>query len=145
MRTLFLTICCLMISSIGIAQDQSSTPPKSELTDNDRLQIAVQKICPVMGAELGSMGQPIKIKMGEQFAFLCCKACIGKKPKAEHWKTIQANIAKAQGTCPIMGKPVTPDMKSTVVKGQQVFVCCPPCIDKIQSAADSSLKKVNAN
>lgn len=124
-------------------QQQAAAP--STLTEADQLQIAVQKICPVSGEALGKMGDPIKVQVGQQVAFLCCKGCQGKELSAEHWKTIQTNIAAAQGTCPIMGKPVSADMKSTVVNGQQVFVCCPPCIAKIEADPTTALAKVNAN
>lgn len=129
------------------SQSQNQVQPKqtSKLTDADRVQISVQKICPVTGGELGSMGDPIKVQIGDQIAFLCCQGCVGKQVTAENWKAIQTNIAAAQGTCPIMGKPVTADMKSTVVEGQQVFVCCPPCIEKIQADPKAALAQVNAS
>lgn len=131
------------VSTTGLQQQEQAA--QSSLTQADHLQIAVQKICPVSGGALGSMGEPLKVKVGEQVAYLCCKGCQGKELKAEHWKAIQTNIAAAQGICPIMEKPVSADMKSTVVNGQQVFVCCPPCIAKIQADAKGSLQKVNAN
>ncbi len=136
--TLFVT---LFFVSVSHAQETGQQP---NLTENDRLQIAVQKTCPVSGGELGSMGEPIKVKVGEQIAYLCCKECQGKKLDAKHWGTIQQRIATAQSICPIMEKPVDATMKSTVVNGQQVFVCCPPCIPKIQADAAGSLKKVNS-
>ncbi|MDA1051260.1 MAG: efflux RND transporter periplasmic adaptor subunit [Planctomycetota bacterium] len=37
--------------------------------------IAQQKICPVTGAKLGSMGQPIRASVGERIVFLCCAGC----------------------------------------------------------------------
>lgn len=124
--------------------DGQETEQQSNLTENDRLQIAVQKICPVSGGELGSMGEPVKVKVGDQVAYLCCKGCQKKKLDAKHWATIQQRIAAAQGICPIMEKPVDATMKSTVVNGQQVFVCCPPCISEIQADIEGSLKKVNS-
>ena len=134
------------VSTTGLIQQQGQhQAAQSNLKQADHLQIAVQKICPVSGGALGSMGEPLKVQVGEQIAYLCCKGCQGKELNAEHWKAIQTNIAAAQGTCPIMGKPVSADMKSTVVNGQQVFVCCPPCIPKIQADVAGSLKKVNAN
>ena len=142
MKTLLTIAVIALMATTSLAQE---TKQDGKLTDNDRLQIAVQKICPVSGQELGSMGDPIKVKVGEQVAFLCCKGCQGKQLSAVHWKTIQSNLAAAQGTCPIMGKAVDSTMKSTVVNGQQVFVCCPPCIAKIQADAEGSLKKVNAS
>ena len=143
MKTLFTFAAVAMFAISAFAQETQQQ--KSPLTDADHLQIAVQKICPVTGEELGSMGEPLKVKVGEQVAFLCCKGCQGKELNAEHWKTIQARMAKAQGVCPIMEKPVDATMKSTVVNGQQVFVCCPPCIAKIQADVEGSLKKVNAS
>ena len=80
------------------------------------------------------MGDPIKVKVGEkEVAFLCCKGCVGKDINAEHWKTIQTNLAAAQKTCPVMGKAVDASMKSTVINGRKIFVCCPPCIKKIEA------------
>lgn len=155
MKTVLTLVIALFATSVACvsndlhAQTQSNSNQPQQQEDAaakaEQLQIAVQKICPVSGGELGSMGEPVKVKVGEQVAFLCCKGCQGKPLNVEHWKTVQANIAAAQGTCPIMNKPVTADMKSTVVNGQQVFVCCPPCIAKIQADAEVALKKVNSN
>lgn len=112
---------------------------------NDELQIAAQAICPVSGKELGSMGKPVKVRVGEEeTAFLCCKGCVGQKIDAELWAKVQENLAKAQATCPVMGKPVDASMKSTVVNGRKVFVCCPPCIEKIQAEPITYMTKVNA-
>lgn len=151
MRNLFAFTIVLILSAGSLSEAQQlqnpekQPPPPNSLTESDQLQISVQKICPVSGGELGSMGDPVKVKIGEQLAFLCCQSCVGKQVDAEHWKTIQGNIAAAQGTCPIMGKPVDASMDSTVVNGRMIFVCCPPCIDKIQADAESSIKKVDAS
>ncbi len=152
MKTLLTLFLIALFANVMLAQNQPShqdqtqqTEPNSALTETERLQIAVQEICPVTGEALGSMGDPLKVRVGEQIAYLCCKGCQGKELSAEHWKTIQGNIAAAQGTCPIMDKPVDATMESTVVNGQQVFVCCPPCIAKIQADVEGSLAKVNAS
>ncbi len=138
-----LLISCLASTTL-FAQHQQLDQARSRLTDADRLQIAVQKICPVMGAELGSMGEPVKVQIGQQHAFLCCDHCVGKPIDPEHWSTIQENMAKAQGICPIMGNPVTAQSNVTVVDGQQVLVCCPPCIEKIQADPKTNLTKVHS-
>jgi len=101
---------------------------------HDAIKIAIQKICPVMGEPLGSMGTPIKVKIGEEELFLCCEACRTKKVDRKHWATIHTNFAKAQRICPIMKKPIPANAKWTVVNGQIVYVCCPPCIAKINAA-----------
>lgn len=115
----------------------------TEFAAAEQLQIAVQKICPVTGEQLGTMGSPIRVQVGSQFVYLCCEGCKGKEFKTGYWQSIQSNIAAAQGVCPIMGKPVKPSMKSTIVDGRQVFVCCPPCIAKIQADVEGTLKKVD--
>ena len=136
---LWAIICIVTPPAAGYAQQTQ----ENQLDEGDFLQIAVQKICPVMGVELGSMGTPIKVRIGDQKVYLCCASCVGKEVNKSHWKTIQNNIANAQVNCPIMGMPVDASKESTVVDGRKVFVCCPPCIDKIQANADSAIAKVN--
>lgn len=119
--------------------------PQPELSAADQVLAKVQSICPVTGEALGSMGAPVKVRIGEQVAFLCCEGCQNKPVVAKHWKKIQERLAAAQGSCPIMGEPVSAEMNSTVVDGQRVFVCCPPCIEKIQANPNPALEKVTAN
>lgn len=113
------------------------------LSEEDQLHIAIQQICPVTGEKLGAMGTPIKVQVEGQIVFLCCKGCMSKQLDPQHWATIQDNFAKAQGTCPIMGKPVTAKSKSTVVNGHKIFICCPPCAKKIQANPEAALQKVH--
>lgn len=49
-----------------------------QLPEADRQQAIAQRICPVTGAALGSMGVPSKITLRGQPVFLCCKGCMGK-------------------------------------------------------------------
>jgi hypothetical protein len=120
--------------------------PEQVQARRDQLRIAVQEICPVSGQKLGSMGDPVKVTIGEakEEVFLCCKGCLKGKIKPEHWATIHANIAMAQGKCPIMKKDLPKAAKWTVVKGEIVYVCCPPCIKKIAANPDDSLRQVDA-
>ena len=113
MKTLITFVAVALLSVTSFAQETQQK--KASLSEAEQLHIAVQKICPVSGQELGSMGDPIQAKFGDQIAFLCCKGCQGKEANAEHWKTIQSNLAAAQGTCPIMGKPVTGESKSCLL------------------------------
>jgi len=48
------------------------------LDESDRAGIARQGVCPVTGAALDSMGGPIKVRIGNQPLYLCCKGCLGK-------------------------------------------------------------------
>ena len=38
-------------------------------------QIAQQKICPVTGAKLGSMGEPVRVQVKDQDIYICCAGC----------------------------------------------------------------------
>ncbi len=49
---------------------------------SDRANVARQRVCPVTGAALGSMGDPIKVLVGDQPLYLCCKGCLGKVQSA---------------------------------------------------------------
>lgn len=144
MKTVLSLILTVVVSMSCFAQSGEQAAKRANLTDADKIAIAVQQTCPVSGKELGSMGDPIKVKVGEQVAFLCCKGCQGKQIDADHWATIQKRMAKAQGICPIMEKPVDSTMKSTIVNGQKIFVCCPPCIPKIEGDPKTSIEKVIA-
>lgn len=44
----------------------------------DQAGVARQRVCPVTGAELGSMGDPIKVLVGGQPLYLCCQGCLAK-------------------------------------------------------------------
>ncbi len=51
------------------------------LTKADQAGITRQKVCAVSGGRLGGMGTPIKVLIGEQPVYLCCKGCFGKVQK----------------------------------------------------------------
>ena len=67
--------------------------PLPELSDGDVKNIRqlrkvdcptamFQRVCPVTGAPLGSMGVPIKITLRGKTLYLCCKGCIAKARRA---------------------------------------------------------------
>ena len=114
------------------------------LSKHDQLKIATQKICPVSGNPLGSMGTPTKVRVGDEEVFLCCQGCTQGQINKQHWATIHANFAKAQGKCPVMEKTLPAKPKWTIVKGQIVYICCPPCTKKIQADPDKYLAKVGS-
>lgn len=79
-------------------------PPKHS---DDKVLIAYQKTCPVTGNELGSMGEPVKRKVGDRVVFLCCPACIEKFEKSTDKYLAQLNT---QESAPPEGKVlVVPD------------------------------------
>lgn len=74
--SLFLSIALLF--SLGCGPDATETVDESgdtTLSEADVALVAEQKICPVGGSELGSMGTPIKVMVGERAVFLCCDGC----------------------------------------------------------------------
>jgi YHS domain-containing protein len=47
----------------------------AELPAADRALAEKQKVCPVSGQQLGSMGKPVKVTVKGKTFFLCCEAC----------------------------------------------------------------------
>ena len=97
----------------AVLLSQTAFAQASSLSKYDQLKVAVQKICPVTGKPLGSMGDPLKVKIGEEQIFLCCKGCTKGQINKQHWATIHKNFAAAQGICPVMEKALPANPKST--------------------------------
>ncbi|MCA9079491.1 MAG: hypothetical protein KDA58_02985 [Planctomycetaceae bacterium] len=51
------------------------------LSAEDQALADAQKICPVAGSDLGSMGTPYKVMIGDRPVFLCCSHCEGELKK----------------------------------------------------------------
>jgi Cu(I)/Ag(I) efflux system membrane fusion protein len=47
----------------------------NKLSAEDREAAVAQRVCPITGAKLGSMGVPPKMTIGSRTLFLCCKGC----------------------------------------------------------------------
>ena len=45
----------------------------------------------------------------------------------------------SQTTCPVMGKPINESIY-TEYKGQKVYFCCPPCVDKFKADPEKYVK-----
>ena len=129
----------VMVVMVGLSQVAKSQEP----SQRDRLRLAVQAICPVSGDKLGEHGLPIKVKVGKEEVFLCCKGCLQGKVDAKHWATIHTNFSRAQGKCPVMNNPLPKNPKSTIVEGQIIYVCCPPCTQKIAADPIGYLRKMD--
>lgn len=140
-RMLF--VVALLISTGQVANGQNRSPADQEQVKRDQIRVAVQEICPSSGNKLGEHGAPIKVKVGEETVFLCCQGCLKSKINPQHWATIHANFAKAQRICPIMKKELPANPKWTIVEGQIVYVCCPPCTEKIAGDPKTHLRKID--
>ncbi len=144
MKFMRMTVVIAVIASAAqVAIGQTSTDRAREQQRRDQLRIAVQEICPISGQKLGSMGAPIKVQIGEETVFLCCKSCLKSKIKPEHWATIHVNAAKAQRICPVMKHDLPKNPKWTIVDGQTVYVCCPPFKKKIAADPQKYLRAVD--
>lgn len=144
MRYLTLTLA-IAISQVTAVSAAEPSAKEKERARRDQIHIAVQEICPISGEKLGSMGQPIKVAVGEQKeqVFLCCKGCLKREIKPEHWAAIHSNFAKAQRICPVMKHELPKKPKWTIVNGQIIFVCCPPCTKKIAADPKTFLRRID--
>jgi Cu(I)/Ag(I) efflux system membrane fusion protein len=67
--------------SAAAADSEPTEKPKSKksaavkLPDADQQLVKKQKVCPVTGAPLDSMGGPIAVEVQGRRIFICCKAC----------------------------------------------------------------------
>ena len=132
----------LLTAIIALAATMQMTIAE-EPTKRDQLKIQIQSICPVSGTKLGDHGKPVKAKIGKEHVFLCCKACLQGKVARQHWATIHANFAKAQRICPVMKHELPEKPKWTIVEGQIVYICCPPCTKKIAADPKGYLTKIS--
>ena len=136
-------LALMMVGPGQVASGQEQSDQQKERLRRDQLHIAVQKICPTSGEKLRAHGQPIKVKVGKETVFLCCQGCLKQKIDPQHWATIHANFAKAQQICPVMKHELPKNPKWTIVEGQIVYVCCPPCTKKIAADPKMYLRQVD--
>ncbi len=135
-------VSLIVVSGQGVSgQDRSQA--EQEQARRDQLRFAVQEICPMSGNKLGEHGAPLKVKVGEETVFLCCQGCLKRRIDPQHWATIHANFATAQRICPIMEKELPKNPKWTIVEGQIIYVCCPPCTKKIAADPATHLRKID--
>ncbi|NNE01473.1 MAG: hypothetical protein HKN47_29520 [Pirellulaceae bacterium] len=122
-----------------------------------------------MDEPLGSMGQPIKLLVGDKPIFLCCKGCIkqvqsapekylavvnttaGESIVAAGTESIREGVfivtdadgpfISAQKICPVMDEPL--DAMGGPYKvhaaGKAIYICCPGCAKKIAAEPDKYL------
>lgn len=121
-------------------------------------QVAIreQKICPISGKPLGSMGQPLKVRIRDRDVYLCCASCsnqLAANPEVHFakltWPLSKATSADAaaiarQRVCLVKGKPLHAAGGSwkTRLRGHQVFLCSRGCFAFLQSAPEKYLSKV---
>jgi len=101
-----------------------------------------QTLCPVTGAELGSMGDPIATEVEGRKLWTCCDAC-PPKVKANPAKYLaklasggpNKPAAVAQNICPVTGAKLGSmgDPVAVEVTGRTVLTCCAACPPKLKA------------
>lgn len=130
---------------IGISFADNPQKESSEAR-RERLRIAVQAICPVSGESLTGHAKPVKMidLDTKEVLYVCCEDCLKSKPEAKYLDKIRSNFAKAQGHCLVMTDNVVSEKsKHGIVEGHFVFVCCPPCVKKMNAAPETFLSKLD--
>lgn len=143
------------------------------LSPEDRALAEKQRICPVTGAALGSMGVPLKISLDDRPVFVCCQACENQL-KAEPARFLarldsaasasvaednQKAIALALSKLPAEDKaaaerqrncPVADSALGSMgvppkvfVDGQVVFICCEGCRESLLANPSKYLTKLS--
>lgn len=101
------------------------------------------KTCPVSGGELGSMGEPINLIVGNRLVKLCCAGCVGKvreNPEPIIEKLDAAVIEQQSAdyplaTCPVSGDKLGGEMGEPinyVIANRLVKLCCQGCVDMVE-------------
>ena len=60
------------------------------LNEDDVAEIQQQKVCPVTKAQLGSMGAPLKVLVGDRPLYLCCRGCLERVLRSPDFYLAQA-------------------------------------------------------
>ncbi len=130
-----------------VSFNEVATVPASE-QQLTAAAIARQKICPVSGKPLGSMGDPVAVDVNGQKVFVCCAGCVNAvrsepakyavgRPQITVTNATQADASAiaAQKVCPVMDEPLggmgTPI--KVMVGDKPIYLCCKGCIKKIQA------------
>lgn len=141
------------IQLVGIAANRGQTISLNEVATvtASEMQLAAaavarQKICPVSGKPLGSMGDPVALDVNGQRLFVCCGGCVDavKTNPAKYASgrpeitvtaatAADAELIARQKVCPVMdeklggmGNPI-----KVMIGDKPVFLCCKGCVKKI--------------
>ena len=132
--------------------------PAKYLKDVDAKLVEMQKerypltTCPVTGAELGSMGEPKEIVVGNRLVRLCCAGCEPKvrenpEPVIEKLDAavVEQQSADYEATvCPVSGGELGSMGEPTnyVIAGRLVKLCCAGCVGTVEENPAAVLAKL---
>ena len=164
------------LNALSAIQDRVAAAVEIEaslaaMEPQDRDAAKAQGFCPVMTeSALGSMGPPVKVDVGGEAVFVCCKGC-GKKAQANAEKTlatvatlkkqvaqaqeVEASFAalapadrgpaRAQGFCAVMTDNPLGSMGAPVkvkLGDKDVYLCCAGCRRKAIANPERTLAAV---
>lgn len=110
--------------------------------------------CPITGAKLGSMGEPVNRVYGNQLVRFCCAGC-----PAQFEENLDENLAKLNQaalevqqesypleTCVVSGEPLhgMGEPVDMLVNGQLVRLCCNHCKMQFSEQPAKYLEKIDA-
>lgn len=112
------------------------------------------KTCPITGGELGGMGEPKDIIVGNRLIRLCCAGCeaqVRENPKPVIEKLDAAVIEQQSAdypptTCPVSGDKLGGDMGEPVnfvIANRLVKLCCQGCVDMVKKNPAKLLAMLN--
>lgn len=119
--------------------------------------IARQKVCPVTGRPLRSMGEPLPVAVGEKTVFVCCAGCVpavrdnpdkyssGRPTLCVSTATAEdAECIARQAVCPVMDEPLggMGQPIKVMVGDKPIFLCCRGCIKKVEADPGGYLNKI---
>ena len=128
---------------------QFTTTAIVPMTEAQKVAAAIeaQRVCPVSGLQLGSMGNPIPVNVGDQTIYVCCKGCINAvKSKPEKYLVTAATLSftpaeaadadaiKQQEVCPVTGEPLGSMGTPIKVTGlaRDLYLCCQGCVNPLK-------------
>lgn len=138
-------------------QPESTTAPTGEQLAADA---AIQtpyplKNCPVSGAELGCMGEPVsRVYDGREVRF-CCEACVDsfEKDLSSSMEELDRLVIRDQKryypleTCVVSGEPLAEDGEDIAIdvvsNNRLVRLCCEGCERPFRSEPGAFLKKAD--
>lgn len=103
-------------------------------TDHEGQTAQPQSRCPVMNLPIN---KELHVDVRGQRLYVCCQGCVG--PVRENGEAALEILHERheyaeslQTMCPVMNAPINKDM-FVEYKGRRIYVCCPPCIQTIQT------------
>lgn len=127
-------------------------------SQQEAVAVARQKVCPVSGKPLGSMGKPIAVDVQGQRIFVCCVGCVdaveanpakyvSARPEVQLAVLTKedATLVAMQAKCPVMDEPLGSMGQpiKLLVGGKPLFLCCKGCIKKVEAEPEKYLAMVH--